>query len=96
MTSDKPWFFYDPENRDMEWFATEQEAIEACKQQMHDDMIDNGQEWPDSTDNFFVGKCTAVAVQVNRRETTPDDSLHGKCDYICDYDVQPLETTPCQ
>lgn len=97
-SKDKPWFCFDGD--DYEYFATENDAIEASKVAISYFLDES---WDESVLNVMVGKVTKTAEKINVVER-PDESeiseegldnngvyWDDSWEYICDYKATPLK-----
>jgi hypothetical protein len=53
-----------------------------------------GDGWNENVDQLCWGEITHMAVMTNRRPVEPDDNCSYDFDYICDYELTPLEELP--
>ena len=94
-TLTKPWFCFDGD--ESEYFATEQEAIDASEMAIMYYLDDT---WDASVENVQVGKITAISTKLDveeRPDTVDAEGIAGdgsywpaECIYKCDYKALPL------
>lgn len=84
------FFYYDGDN-----FETV-DSLEKAREQANESLDifreDAADGWPDGSDRICYGVIVGESVEVERRESTPDDVCHPDCQIFVDYQVR--ETCP--
>ena len=73
------------------FYATAQEAIDACNEIIEYFRDEAGEGWSEEVNNTCWGIVSQVATEFNSREVTEEDHVFCDCDHVCDYRLEDVK-----